>query len=121
MTNYHKELVEALQTILPTYYELTLTSKLGTPCISYIEVNNAAQETGDTLGYSLIQYQIKIWGNRIGDILTYTSQIDDTLRPLGWKRVSSRELYDGESTMIQKIMTYQALSLEEFNIEQEQN
>ena len=114
MINYHKTLVSALKTILPTHYELMLSQGLSTPCISYIEINNSAQETGDTLGYSQIQYQIKVWGNKLEDIQNYALQIDNKLRPLGWKRISSRELYDGESTMIQKIMTYQALGLEDF-------
>ena len=36
MINYHRELVKALNTILPTHYEMTLTSKTKTPCISYM-------------------------------------------------------------------------------------
>ena len=46
--------------------------------------------------------------------ITNACGIDDVLRPLGWKRTSSNELYDTQSTMIQKIMTYEALGLETF-------
>ena len=114
MINYHKELVAALNTILPTHYELALTSGIKTPCISYQERNNADAETGDTLGYSRISYTVKVWGNDIGELQQYALEIDKTLRPLGFKRISSNELYDIQSTMIQKIMTYECLAQEEY-------
>ena len=114
MINYHKELVAALNTILPTHYELALTSGIKTPCISYQERNNADAETGDTLGYSRISYTVKVWGNDIGELQQYALEIDKTLRPLGFKRISSNELYDTQSTMIQKILGYEALAQEEY-------
>ena len=114
MINYHETIVSTLNTILPTHYELFLHRGLSTPCISYIEVNNAASAIGDTLGYSSIQYQIKVWSNKIDELQTYALEIDNALRPLGWKRISCNELHDRESTMIQKIMTYEALASEEF-------
>jgi len=114
MINYHAELVSALKTILPTHYELKLHSGLATPCISYMEVDNASRETGDTIGYSSLQYQIKVWGNKLEDLQKYALQIDNKLRPLGWTRISCRELYDNESTMIQKVMLYEATALENF-------
>ena len=40
MIDYNSQLVNALKTILPTYYELTLTEGTKTPCISYQERNN---------------------------------------------------------------------------------
>ena len=104
MINYHKELVAALNTILPTHYELALTSGTKTPCISYQERNNVDAETGDTLGYSRISYTVKVWGNDIGELQQYALEIDKTLRPLGFKRISSNELYDTQSTMISKIL-----------------
>ena len=60
MIDYHYELVNALKTILPTHYEMTLTSKTTTPCISYMEINNYVSINGETLGYSRIAYQIKV-------------------------------------------------------------
>ena len=114
MINYHSELVSALDSILPTHYELVLHRGLATPCISYMELSNVADEEGDTLGYSSISYQIKIWGNKIDELQEYALQIDKALRPLGFKRTSCRELYDRESTMIQKIMSFEAKGLEEF-------
>lgn len=114
MINYHADLVKALNSVLPTHYEMTLTSKTATPCISYMELNNYVATNGDTLGYSRLTYQVKVWGNSIEDLQKYALQIDAVLRPLGWKRISSGELYDQRSTMIQKIMTYEALASENF-------
>lgn len=114
MVDYHAQIVSALKTVLPVHYEMTLTSKTQTPCISYMELNNSMEETGDTIGYSSVKYQIKVWGNDIKALQKYALQIDDKLRPIGWRRVSSAELHDTESTMIQKILTYEALFLESF-------
>lgn len=114
MIDYHKSLVTALKKILPTHYEMVLHSGLETPCISYMELNNATAETGDTLGYSRITYQVKVWAKDIGKIQKYSLLVDNALRPLGFKRISSGELYDNSSTMIQKIMTFEALAKEEF-------
>lgn len=114
MIDYHQDLVTALNTILPTHYELRLTTGTKTPCISYQERNNYDTDTGNTLGYSRLSYTIKVWDNDIAVIQQYAKQIDKVLRPLGWKRVSSGELYDINSTMIQKIMTYEALAIESY-------
>lgn len=114
MVDYHKELVSALKTILPTHYEMTLTSGTTTPCISYMEMNNYVVANGERFGYSRINYQIKVWGNDIAELQKYAQQIDSVLRPIGFIRISSGELYDKQSTMIQKILTYEALVSEEF-------
>lgn len=114
MINYHKELVSALNSVLPTHYEMALTSKTKTPCISYMELNNYDSTTGDTIGYSYITYQVKVWGNNIGVLQENALKIDSVLRPLGFKRISSGEIYDPQSTMIQKILTYEALASETF-------
>lgn len=114
MIDYHAQLVSALKTVLPTHYEMTLTSKTKTPCISYMETNNYVSTSGDTLGYSRITYQVKVWGNNIAQLQQYALQIDNVLRPLGFTRISTGELYDRESTMIQKIMTFEATGLETY-------
>lgn len=117
MIDYNKELVSALSAVLPTHYEMALTSKTQTPCISYMELNNysVTEINGASLGYSRITYQVKVWGNKIADLQRYAIEIDKSLRALGFKRISSGELYDNQSTMIQKILTYECLALEEFN------
>lgn len=115
MIDYNKELVAALNTILPTHYEMVLHRGLATPCISYMEINNYVDSNGDTLGYGRLTYQVKIWANDIATIQEYALRVDEVLRPLGFTRVSSGELYDNNSSMIQKIMTFEALYLEQFN------
>ncbi len=112
MVDYSTELVAALKTILPTHYELFLTSSTKTPCISYQERNNAVEVNGDSLGYSKISFTVKVWGNDIAALNNYAKEIDRVLRPIGFTRVSVGELYDINSTMIQKIMTYEARALE---------
>lgn len=114
MINYHSNIVSALNNILPTHYEMALTSKTKTPCISYMEINNYVAEYGSNLSYSRITYQIKIWSNSIAEIQGYVAEVDGTMRTLGFKRISSGELYDNNSTMIQKILTYEALGLEQY-------
>ena len=114
MIDYHSTLVGALKTVLPTHYEMTLTSKTKTPCISYMELSNHDDATGDTCGYSRVQYQIKVWGTDIALIQKYALEIDKVVRPLGFRRISSGELYDNQSSMIQKIMTYEGLALENY-------
>lgn len=115
MINYHKELVSALNNILPTHYEMALTSNTKIPCISYMELNNASTASGNTREFSRITYQVKVWSNKIGDLQTYAIEIDKALRPLGFTRISSGELYDRNSTMMEKILTYEATALEIFN------
>lgn len=107
MIDCHEELVAALNTVLPAHYELTLHSGLSTPCISYQEANNYDTVTGDTIGYSKIAYTIKVWATDIKTIQKYVVLVDKVLKPLGLIRTSSNELWDKNSSMIQKIMTYQ--------------
>lgn len=114
MINFHEELATALETILPTHYEMTLTSKTPKPCISYMELTNGQEQIGDTIGYSRITYQIKVWADRIKLAQEYANQIDELLREVGAKRISANELYDNQSSTVQKILTYEILVLEEF-------
>lgn len=114
MINYHTEVVAALKTVLPTHHELVLHSGLKTPCISYQEGNNYITEQGDTIDYSVITYQVKIWDNDIARIQGYVVEVDKALRKLGFMRISTGELADKNSTMIQKIMTYSANAREDY-------
>lgn len=114
MIDYHSTLVAALKTVLPTHYEMTLTRNTKTPCISYMEIGNALEVSCNILGYSRITYQVKVWGHDIEELQGYALMIDAVLRPLGFKRVSSSEMYDRNSTMIQKILSYEILVSEKF-------
>ena len=115
MIDYSTELVEALKTILPTHFEMKLTSKTPTPCISYLLLTNIDKETGDTIGYSEIIFQVKVWGNDLAEINKYAKEIDKKLRPIGFTRIGGGgELYDTQSTLIQKPMSYRATGLENY-------
>ena len=117
MINNHKEVVSALSKVLPTHYEMALTSKTATPCISYMEINNYSitdsQLNNAATDYSIVTYQVKVWANDIATIQEYAVKVDKAMRSIGFKRVASNELYDNNSTMIQKILTYEALATEE--------
>lgn len=118
MVNFHSELIAALEAILPTHYEMVLHRGLETPCISYMEMNNYDITDSHydimTIGYSRITYQIKVWAKTISDIQKYSLEVDAAMKSLGLKRLSSGELYDNNSSMIQKVMNYEGLSLETF-------
>ena len=115
MIDVHSDIRSTLNTILPTHYEMTLHSGLKTPCISYMELSNVDRVSGETIGYSDVQFQVKVWSTEIKDIQKYALEIDKALRPLGWKRTSCAELHDRNSSMIQKVMTYTAIGCEEFD------
>lgn len=114
MIDYYKEAIAALETVLPVHYEMALHSGTETPCISIQERNNAVVINGDTIGYSRFSFTVKVWGNDIAALQMYAIQIDNVLRPLGFVRISSGELYDNQSAMIQKILAYECLAIEEF-------
>lgn len=108
MIDYHKELLSILSKILPTYFELNLTKDVSVPCITYLELNDYEEYKGDTLGYSIIRYQIKVWSTKLSELQSYGQQIDNALRKAGWRRVSAIELYDTDTAMKQKVFNYEA-------------
>ena len=115
MKDYHKEIVAALKTTgLPVHYELFLHSGLQTPCISYMEISNIDEMNGNTHGYSRISYQVKVWDNNIQVIQYHIQDVDRVMRGLGFKRTGSAELHDSNSTMIQKVNTYELLAYEKY-------
>ena len=83
-------------------------------CMRYMDVTNDVSTQTDVTGISLIQYQVKVWANDISLIQKYAGLVDEKLRSLNWKRVSSNELYDNNSSMIQKVMTFECLAKEVF-------
>lgn len=112
MIDYNREIVTALKTVLPTYHELTLTHDTKTPCISYMELTNVVEESGDTLEYSRVSFQIKIWGIDLAVLNSKAGEVDKIMRGLGFTRIAGGDMYDRNSSMIQKILTYEAKALE---------
>ena len=98
---------------LPCFYELFLTKDTQVPCISYYEMDNQADQEGDTLGYSTIRMSVKVWGKSIKEMTSTALQIDAVMREAGFKRVTTNELWlDGIG---QRQMIYQAIGFENFN------
>lgn len=115
MINYHNQVITALNTIgLPVHYEMVLHSGLKTPCISYMQLGDTIISQTDITDISRISYQIKIWSTKMPDLQEYASKIDAVMRALNFRRVSCAELYDNNSAMMQKVLTYEAISLETF-------
>lgn len=112
MLGSKKEVVATLSAILPCYYELFCNGETEMPCLTYIETNNSAEETGDTLGYSFIEYTIKVWATDMADIEQYAAAVDTAMRRLGFKRTSATELTI--ENQIEKVMIFSALGLENF-------
>ena len=108
---YNKpQIYEALNTILPTYYE-QFVEEIELPCITYIESGNIDDTiTCETMGYSIQHYTIKIWGDSIDDLSQKAQEVDRVMRPLGYKRTSANELVNG--SIICKILIYRGLGFE---------
>ena len=114
MINYHTTLVSKLKTILPTHYELFVDSSTTTPCITYYEDNNADVASGDSISYGVLSYIIKVWSNKVDELQIYSLQVDSVMRGLGFKRMSSQELFDPNSTMGEKILRYETNTTENY-------
>lgn len=114
MIDVSKEIVSNLNSILPCYYELFCDEKTVKPCITYMIQDDAQEEAGDTLVYSRIRYTIKLWGDDLSVLVPDSILVDEAMRKLGFKRISTNELtFD---THICKIYVYECRGLETLNI-----
>lgn len=113
MLDTHKQIVNALKDILPVYYELICDSTTPKPCITYCEQKNDAYIEGEQLGYSWVGYYIKIWDNDISRIQENAIKVDNAMRGIGYKRISSTELFIDDN--IEKVMIFEGLGLERFD------
>lgn len=112
MLDTKTDIVTALGEILPCYYELFCDSTTQKPCITYLEIYNGDDKTGETLGYSRVQYNIKIWANSVADIMSNALLVDKSMRQLGYKRIASNELVVDQQVC--KILTYEGFGKEYF-------
>ena len=92
MVDVKKLVVASLKEILPTYYELFVDSSTPLPCITYRVVNDSDDITTRDAGTSNVTYAVKVWGNAVGNLTDYMTQIDDAMRELGFIRISYNEL-----------------------------
>jgi hypothetical protein len=95
MINYKKEFVEILQIAgVPVFYELFIRPE-HIPSISYSEYNNIETLSGDTLFYSSLGFQVKVWARTIQEVASIAGIIDDELRSAGFRREFYGEYNDG--------------------------
>lgn len=113
MIDTKKLIVSELEkTGLKVYYEYFVNSDTPVPCVTYVEYDNQSSVEGDTLGYSIIVYHVKVWAKNIGDITKYSEQIDDIMRNLGFSRRNISDLVlDG---IFQRQMKFQCQAVENF-------
>lgn len=94
----------------PVFYELLYQP--GTiPAITYKEIENADLMNGDTISYSTLRYEVKVWDNSMPNLVSTCRNIDAKLKELGWSRYSSVELnYEGN---LLKVLRYVATGYNE--------
>lgn len=92
-------------------YELDVESPT-LPLITYKTINDVVHAYGDSLGYSDIIFQIKVWATKVSEIASLTQQIDAKMRALGLTRSYYTELK--EADVIIGVMQYSGLVKEEF-------
>ena len=116
MINYKPTLVEKLNELFdgayPVVAENFLTEDITFPCISYYLSNDVVRANGDTLGYSDVYYNIKVWGYAIADMEPIAIEIDTMMRNLGFRRIATTELW--LNGLVQKELRYQGLGKEDF-------
>jgi hypothetical protein len=112
MIDIKQDLVTLLKTASSwdAYYELMY--KPGTlPAITYIEVDNADLFNGDTIDYSTLRYEIKIWSKSMSEIASKSAQIDTAMKTAGWSRYMAMETNDNNT--IVKVLRYVAIGYNE--------
>lgn len=113
MRDINEEVKEQLNTVLPTYYELFLDQDSVIPCISYQTTENVEESKGNGSCWDRITVRVKLWVSTVGDMCTYSSQIDNALAELGpFVRGGSMELANGD--LICRIMDYSILIPEKY-------
>lgn len=112
MIDVKTQLVSALKTSsgYEVYYEL-FTQPATIPCITYREIDNIDTLTGDTIEYSEIRFEVRIYANSPSIIGTKASAIDAALKQLGYRRYYSYE--DNDGRRIIKINRYVATGYKE--------
>jgi len=111
MIDVSKTLVTELSKCgLPVYYELFVNSNTTVPCITYIEQNNSDLANGDTISYSNIAFQVKVWSKQVSDFYTYGALIDAAMKDMGYTRTFANPLFI--NNLGQFILRYEAIGYE---------
>ena len=119
MIDATKEIITALKTAtsLEVYYEFFADGSTPKPCVTVQEYSNSDDVYGETLGYSVVQYMVKVWGTSKSEIQSISLLIDPAMRELGFHRESATELMVDHQ--ICKLMLYEAEGWEEYYPEPE--
>ena len=119
MIDATKEIITALKTAtnVEVYYEFFADGSTQKPCVTVQEYSNNDDVYGETLGYSTIQYMVKVWGDSKSEIQALGLLIDPAMRELGFHRESATELMVDHQ--ICKLMLYEAEGWEEYYPEPE--
>jgi hypothetical protein len=91
VVNGKQDLIERLSTIAPVEYELFVSTDTPIPCITYYENGNDDNLVGDTLAYSNVRYNVKIWSHSVKELTELSAKVADQMRLLGYRRLSSFE------------------------------
>lgn len=81
-----------------------------TPCVSYLEIANISTADGNTVRYSRITFQVRIWDTAVGVVEDLAETIDDTLVSNGFSRVYATDLKDGD--FIVRVIQFQGNGFE---------
>lgn len=113
MIDYKPTLINNLLVLgYPVLLEDTMASNTTYPVITYNLSNDITRVNGDTLGYSDIYYNLKVWGKRVSEIEPIAKDIDDLMRANGFRRIATTELWF--NGICQKELRYQGLGRERF-------
>lgn len=118
MSNLKKEIVSNLQAAvgLEVLYELFCDSTTKKPVITYLEANDKDVAIGDTLGYSRVNFYIKLWGDNLASLEPYREALKAEMRRMGFVRESYNELVMG--SQICMIWLFQGLYREVYEVDE---
>jgi len=107
-----QSLVTAIKsaTDLNVYYEV-FKKEVDLPAITYKEIENCDLVVGDTIEYSTLRFEIKIWSYSMDEIILTSKAIDIALKAIGFSRYSSFET--NYQTQIIKVLRYVATGYNE--------
>lgn len=108
MIDIKKELYDALveATDLPVYYDFAYTRN-SVPAITYREINNSDKIIGDTMVYSDIYVEIKIFTKQLSELVSESIAINKEMREMGYTRYFAEETNDDINYI--KILRYVAI------------
>ena len=112
MIDFKPQVVEELEKVLPTYYELFLGKDIELPCITYSVGNDEEIIHTEEAGVTNIRFIVKLWGYSISELSQYAKQADAAMRAMGFRRNNYNEL--STDNQICLIFNYEGTALEKF-------